>query len=452
MKHKLLIFAFLAFLSAGCEKKASDNEVLFDADCFNVGFAETDTKAFIDNDLLFCWNENDRVSVFNGSTVNQEYCFIGKDGDRNGILSAVSQPEVSQELSRNYAVYPYDRNIEITTKGDLSLSFPSVQCYAENSFGKNAAVFAAVTKEVSDKKLKFHCLSGFLRIQVYGGIVVKNIQIRGNRSEKLSGSCTVSLENIDAPEISFPDDAGKTITLDCGEGVATGEYPSQAVSFWVAIPPVVFSEGFTITVTDNDGRTTTHITNITREVVSNHIYSMKTMPHGLEDGPFITIDDDMMLVSYFGGDNEINVWSNVHVYSDIIDGDWITKSDKGSFGFVFAPNTSLLQRKGHIRFYDEGNSVSAILEVVQGSPASSFEVTFMNSTIKVPELSGNSPIGIIDWGDGSASQTYEPGAIHYYSDSQGSHTVKVTSMGSESFTLDEVEDGIIIDVSDFCRK
>lgn len=449
MRYKLFFFAVLLF-SVGCVKEIDSNREYENS--FIAGFSETETKAFVDDNLSFCWNENDRISVFNGSTVNQEYCFTGQDGDKSGIFSVVSKTESTEELSGNYAVYPYDKNIGITTKGVLSLTIPSVQKYAENSFGKNSAVFVAITNDVSDKKLKFHSICGYLRIRVYGGIVVKSIEIRGNHSEKLSGQCTVSIENSNEPNICFSNDSEDVIMLDCGDGIVTGEFPSQAVSFWVVIPPIVFSDGFSITITDKNGLTTTHVTNTCRKVVSNHIYSMKTMSHGLEDGPFITIDDDLLLASYLGGENEVNIWSNVKVYSEIIDGDWMSKSDKGSSTFIFSANKSLLRRVGHICFSDEGKYVSAILEVVQNSPASSFKVSFKNQSFKVPKLSGNSPNGIIDWGDGSSYQSYKSGLIHHYNDSEDYHTMKVSSLGSESFTLEEVEDGVIIDISDFCRN
>lgn len=450
MRNKLFIVALLFIFSVGCVKETNKDSEL--ENCFIAGFSETETKAYVDDDLSFCWNENDRISIFNGSTVNQEYRFTGQDGDKSGIFSPVSKTESSPEFSGNYAVYPYDKNIGMSKEGVLSLTIPSVQRYEENSFGKNAAVFAAVTDDISDRRLKFHSLCGYLRIRVYGGIVVKSIEVRGNNAEKLSGRCTVSLEDINEPGICFSNDSEEAITLDCGDGIVTGEFRSQAVSFWVVIPTVVFSEGFTITITDKNGLTTTHMTNIRREVVSNHIYSMKAMSQGLEDGPFITLEDDLLLTSYLGGEDEVNVWSNVDVHSEIVDGDWITKSDKGSSCFIFSSNNSLLQRVGHICFSDEEKSVSAVLEVVQTSPASSFKVSFSNQSFRVPELSGNSTNGIIDWGDGSSYQSYKSGIIHNYNDSEERHTVKVSSMGSESFTLEEVEDGIIIDISDFCRN
>ena len=41
---------------------------------------------------------------------------------------------------------------------------------------------------------------------------------------------------------------GTSITLDCGDGITIGTTKETATEFWVVIPPLNFSQGFTITV------------------------------------------------------------------------------------------------------------------------------------------------------------------------------------------------------------
>ena len=42
--------------------------------------------------------------------------------------------------------------------------------------------------------------------------------------------------------------------LDCGDGVTLSRSVSSPTSFWFVIPPVLFSQGLTLTLTDDGGR------------------------------------------------------------------------------------------------------------------------------------------------------------------------------------------------------
>ena len=83
---------------------------------------------------------------------------------------------------------------------------------------------------------------------------VKSITVKGNSNEILSGKATVTASYGKTPEITLLSDGSKTVTLDCGEsGVKLQSTPPP--SFFIALPPVSFAKGFTITVTDASGAT-----------------------------------------------------------------------------------------------------------------------------------------------------------------------------------------------------
>ena len=51
------------------------------------------TRVYANEDLLLRWTADDRVSIFNKITYNQEYRFIGQTGDYEGGFNKVDNPE-----------------------------------------------------------------------------------------------------------------------------------------------------------------------------------------------------------------------------------------------------------------------------------------------------------------------------------------------------------------------
>ena len=79
------------------------------------------------------------------------------------------------------------------------------------------------------------------------------INLEGKNSEKLSGAATVTAytDGETKPAITMASGASTSVTLNCGSGVHLNE--STATEFILALPPVLFSKGFTVTVTDDSG-------------------------------------------------------------------------------------------------------------------------------------------------------------------------------------------------------
>ena len=86
MKNHILSIGVLAALTVSCSVREMDR-----ADCrIDETFvarmetpAEADTKVFVDDNLRVLWDANDRVSIFNKYTYNQEYRFDGETGDNS---------------------------------------------------------------------------------------------------------------------------------------------------------------------------------------------------------------------------------------------------------------------------------------------------------------------------------------------------------------------------------
>ena len=216
------------------------------------------------------WNEGDTVSLFNGKNVNEKYGVKeGEGGKASTTLVKVTDSDSpagsDATFDANIAYYPYG-TVNYTGNGSnhsLEVTIPNVQTYAQNSFGKGALPMVAVTASKDDDNLQFKNLFGLIKLQLKGSDGVDRITgitIKGNNGEKLSGKATVSCSNTTAPTVSFGGaDVYDYVKLDCADGVAISK--TTATAFWVALPPVAFSNGITVTVELGDGRTVTKSTN-----------------------------------------------------------------------------------------------------------------------------------------------------------------------------------------------
>ena len=212
----------------------------------------TSTKVFADDQLRVLWNKNDNISIFNKNTGNLLYVFAGEEGDNAGEFSYVSGSATSKAVSHIYAVYPYSESTTISNKGVLSLALPAIQTYKENSFGIGANTMVSVT---DDNKLMFRNVGGYLSFKLYGeGVSVKSITLKGNNHEKLAGAANVTMPVNGTPTTIMQDDATESITLTCETPVALGADADHYTEFWFVIPPTTFTNGFTVRITDNQGR------------------------------------------------------------------------------------------------------------------------------------------------------------------------------------------------------
>lgn len=254
MKNILSFLLPFAILISGCIQEESGHSQLGfqDGRIFTASFEQDQTRTYVEDGNLLRWTAGDQISLFDGSTLNRQYKFDGETGDNSGTFSIVNAPYGSgNDLTANYAVYPYASDVKITESGVITATLPAEQAYAENSFGLEANTMVAVTQNVDDTFLKFRNVCGYLKLQLYGDdVTVKSITLTGNKNEKLAGKAIITPAYGQAPAVSMTTDAAISITLDCGDGVKIGTNEETATAFWIVIPPTEFESGFTITITN----------------------------------------------------------------------------------------------------------------------------------------------------------------------------------------------------------
>lgn len=240
---------------------------------------EEDSKVYADDELLVRWNADDRISVFDRYTLNEEFRFTGETGADAGWF----EPEVHGGFSAGntldfvYAVYPYRAGASIRKDGALKVELPVDQVYHPDSFGPGANTMVSVT---SSDRLNFRNACGYLVLKLYGaGIEVSSIALLGSFGEPIAGEATVSMERGGLPTLTMGPASTSVVTLTCAEPVALPADPEDAVAFWFTLPPVIFEHGYTATVTGSDGRTYRPFTKKMVKVPRNRKVTMA--PHEL---------------------------------------------------------------------------------------------------------------------------------------------------------------------------
>ena len=106
----------------------------------------------------------------------------------------------------------------------------------------------------ADNVLQYKNVGGYLMLKLYGeDVSVSSITLKGNSGEKLAGKATVTMPLDGVPSVVMAEDATDQITLVCDTPVALGATAEESKDFWLVVPPVTFSKGFTVTVSGNGG-------------------------------------------------------------------------------------------------------------------------------------------------------------------------------------------------------
>ena len=219
----------------------------------------SETKTSLDGEGNVLWKMGDQVSIFAASTVNKQYQVTDdSDGKTAATLNQIPAGGSVDggKIGNNVAFYPYASTAGIEKSGVSyvisGVELPATQTYAAGSFGKGAFPMATVTSSTEDMNLKFKNVLGGLKLQLKGTSTITSITVTGNNNEILCGDAEVTTTYGGVPSIVLSDASAKTVTLDCGAGVTLDS--ETATPFIIALPPMTMTGGFTVVVTDTEGK------------------------------------------------------------------------------------------------------------------------------------------------------------------------------------------------------
>lgn len=222
---------------------------------FTAGTESYGTKTYSDEEGNILWNAGDLISIFEASTVNEQYQVKDESaGSTSAELELVDSgdPGSGEPLDANIAYYPYSASVAVQTAVDgfdLAVDLPQTQQYVEGTFGNGSFPMVAVTSDADDRNLKFKNVLGCLKLQLTGTAAIASISVRGNSDEILYGPAVVTGSSSTTPVIALSDSDAKTVTLDCGpSGVQLNK--ATPTVFVLALPPVTMANGFSIVITD----------------------------------------------------------------------------------------------------------------------------------------------------------------------------------------------------------
>ena len=259
---KLFSLAALLLLLASCTDELDQmingsrsdkarQTTVFQASVEECGIPET--KVYADEEMKVLWNADDRVSIFNLTTYNYQYAFTGDDGDTAGGFDLIPDSGfiTGTKVDYVYAAYPYSKSNKLSNQGVFTIVLPAEQSYKEHSFGIGANTMVAIT---DGSFLAFKNVGGYLSLRLYGdNISVSRITIKGNNGEKIAGKASIDIPFGGTPTVTMDESATDEVSIVCNPAVKIGEDANSYTDFWFVIPPVTFSKGFTITVTDDKG-------------------------------------------------------------------------------------------------------------------------------------------------------------------------------------------------------
>lgn len=309
MKKIAFMLALSVAVMASCQKN-EELPIVSEKEVFTASVESFDaqTKTSMTQDRQVVWSQDDRLAIFQGSTLADEYKVtdVGEGNANATFVLVTDNSEVNGsvsagvEVSRNIALYPYtdDLLLEASILDDEGSAYeitgfvlPSTQNYAADSFGNGSFPMVAVTGSISDHTLKFRNLLGAMKLQFKGTQTVKSIKVEGKNNEKLSGAATITAYATNlTPAITMDETASTSVTLDCGDGVQLNE--STATDFFIALPPVLFSQGFAVTVVDSESNEKVIQTDVNNAVLRSSILTMPVVNLTAAGGGESEEDDD----------------------------------------------------------------------------------------------------------------------------------------------------------------
>ena len=301
---KKILFAFIAMIAmvASCQKTEEFSEQI-DAHVLHASIEKDKaSKTILDENNNVRWTEGDQIVAFMKTSLGLKYQL--KDsyiGETSGYFSKVSSGSsddlgAGMEWDHIVAYYPYAESIKCARSGDnyaIDVVLPTEQTYKVDSFGNGAWPMVAVSK---DNDITFKNVCGGMKLQLKGTQKVVAIKLEGKNKEKLSGAATVTAytNDVTKPAITMASGAATSVTLNCGSGVQLNE--SSATEFILALPPVLFSKGFTVTVTDAADKTYTVETDKANTVLRSSLINMPAVTLGASEGGESGGEDDELII------------------------------------------------------------------------------------------------------------------------------------------------------------
>lgn len=333
MKKKFAILGLFAFLFVSCSKERIDISDGFEIDVKDspevliVDFEDSETRVQLQNHRTV-WTKDDQVSVFYLSNANQRWKYTGETGSRTAELRCIDSGVATEKLNKVVVVYPFNDNYYINPETcGVKAYMPAVQTYLKDSYGLDGNIMIS-SGYYNQFSLKNVC--GWLELRLTGnGEQIESITLYGNNNEQVAGeiyidssdaTCVLASEMGDVADenganstggvggaLVFDDTILEKVTLNC---VTSAPLSGSVTSFYIALPPQKFSNGFTVEIKSKNGARMVKSTNNEVLIQRNNIVPMTAFNYDgivpeVFDLAYVTNDGcplDPYVIEGFGAD------------------------------------------------------------------------------------------------------------------------------------------------------
>ena len=243
MKMKKYIQSMMAFAAivsfASCSSEDNNTTIENESATKVMTFTatqegnEASTRAILSGTNIH-WESEDKISLLYSSE-NKQFTLTAGAESTSGKFSG----EAGQSNSYS-AVYPYQENASLSGNDVTNVTLPAIQYARDNSFDKNAALMMAKSTNTT---LEFKNAVGYVKVKPRFACSKIVLQAAGP-SEYLAGMCTLSYGD-GKPSIAFTSEQSTSITL-------SGNITANT-AYYIAVPAVTLSAGWSISFTDNTG-------------------------------------------------------------------------------------------------------------------------------------------------------------------------------------------------------
>ncbi len=259
---KRIVLSICALAMAACSQMLEVDEVNISSGK-EITFTATvesrccETKTERQEDGAVWWKPGDAVSLFfvkgekGGSMFIAQNKTVSELAEFKGTIdSFAGSPESSGGEFWFWSVYPYSEDNSCDGES-VTIKLPAVQKAVAGTFADNTFPTLARAKGL---ELPFYNVCGGAKLILSRDDIV-SVSIKGNNGEMLSGTARVVFPEGSYPSIERLTGGATEITLKATEGTTF----ESGKDYYLVIPPVQFSSGFTLTFRTSGDKEGTYV-------------------------------------------------------------------------------------------------------------------------------------------------------------------------------------------------
>lgn len=239
--------------------------------------AEIVSRTSLQDGKTVVWNEGDAVAVYDYIAPKTKFIAAVEEG------TARFKGNITPKYAEFVAVYPYDLAADNNVNKSILITLPSEQTAVKDGFGPNLNLSigkGSRNVDGSPSQVRFRNICQLFRLSVpaYAANRIAKIELTANSA--IASQLTVDYSDY-SPVVTTNEQGAKTIALlPPSENTA---FPEGAY-YMVLAPKTV--EGFTLTLTDTNGKTYSQHSNTSIGGINGFIYNLGNVD--LIDKPVIT--------------------------------------------------------------------------------------------------------------------------------------------------------------------